>query len=137
MTSTFQVTILILSRKVRWLIETWMNSKKSRKQKLFLMTLQTSHNKSHIGLWFTDNVSHWLKFKARSHFIFFSWTFDLLLINSIRCLLFGFYFSLHQRSWKNSHKIKTKRYAFSLLSDTDAEKSLFFYVEVKIPYQQF
>ena len=37
---------------------------------------------------------HWLKFKARSYDIFFSKTFDLLLIDSSRYLLFGVYFSL-------------------------------------------
>ena len=31
---------------------------------------------------------HWSKFKARSHDIFFSWTFDLILINSRYLVLF-------------------------------------------------
>ena len=37
------------------------------------------------------------KFKARSHDIFFSWTFDLLLINT-RYLVFRVYFLPHQRN---------------------------------------
>ena len=35
-----------------------------------------------IGLYFSESFFHCSKFKARSHDVFFSWTFDLLLINS-------------------------------------------------------
>ena len=64
-----------------------------------------------------ENVFHLSQFKQRSHDIFFSWTFDLPLINSSRYLLFGFYFSPHHRSiisdWiqapkKTNHEIKTR-----------------------------
>ena len=52
--------------------------------------------------------SHWLiafgKFKAHSHDIFFSWTFDSLLIDS-RYLVFGVYFSPHQRNIVCEYKL--------------------------------
>ena len=67
-----------------------------------------------------------LKITARSHDIFFTWTFDLLLINS-RDLVFGVYFLPHQRniivckyklhgkqSWNTNHE---------LASDIDVEKT--------------
>ena len=37
---------------------------------------------------------------------------------------------------ENNHEIKATRYTFSLVSDTDAEKSCFL-CRVKNPYQQF
>ena len=55
--------------------------------------------------------SHWLiafgKFKAHSHDIFFSWTFDLLLINS-RYLVIGVYFSPHRRNIVCEYKLHDK-----------------------------
>ena len=77
-----------------------------------------------------------LKHKAHSYDIFFSWTFDLLLINSTY-LVFVVYFSPHQRniflyvntnvmgnqSWNTNHE---------LLSDIDVEKKLFFIVKLKL-----
>ena len=44
-----------------------------------------------------ENAFHWSKFKAHSHELFFSWSFDLLLINSSIYLLFGVYLSPHQK----------------------------------------
>ena len=90
-----------------------------------------------------ENVFHWSKFKACSHDIFFSWTFDLLLFSSNKYLLFGVYFSLHQ--WNIVHKYKrqpvikrdTNRYTFSLSSDTNVEKSYFFHVELKFLISNF
>ena len=50
--------------------------------------------------WFIvlENVFNWSNVKARSHDLFFSWTFDLLLINSSRYLVFRVYFSPCQRN---------------------------------------
>ena len=56
-----------------------------------------SQNQTLIGLYFSENVLPWSKFKARSHNVFFSLTFGLLLINS-RYLVTGVYFSPHQRN---------------------------------------
>ena len=73
-----------------------------------------------------ENVFHRSKFKAHSHDIFFSWTFDLLLINS-RCLVFEVYFSPPtskkycmwiQTSWETNPEVKQ---TFSLVSDIDVE----------------
>ena len=81
---------------------------------------------------------HWSKFKAHSFDIFFSGTFDLLFINSniyIYCLEFISHhmkeiFRQIQTPKETNHKIKAKRYIFSLVSDIDVEKSCF-YVELK------
>ena len=53
------------------------------------------------------NSFHWSKraFHARSRDMFFSWTFDLLLINSSRYLLFTAYFSPHQRNIACEYKL--------------------------------
>ena len=61
-----------------------------------------------IGLWFSENVFHWSKFKPRSHDIFFSWTFDLLLMNSSRYLFFGVYFPPHHRNIVSENKLQKK-----------------------------
>ena len=53
---------------------------------------------------FSENVFHWSEFEAISHDIFFSWTFDLLLINPSRYLLFGVYFSPHHRNIVSEYK---------------------------------
>ena len=52
---------------------------------------------------FSENVSHWSKFKASSHDVFVSLTFDLLLINS-RYLVFGVYFLPRQRNILREYK---------------------------------
>ena len=84
MTSSFQASMRILSREVGYLFWVWMNLEKSREQQLFWVNLYPNCNKNFIGLQFSENVFHWSKFKLPSHGIFFSWTFDLLLINSSR-----------------------------------------------------
>ena len=40
--------------------------------------------------------------------MFFSWIFDLLFINSSKNLLFGVYFSLHERNTALKHKLQRK-----------------------------
>ena len=70
---------------------------------------------------FLENFFHWSKFKAHSHNVFFSWTFDLLLINC-RYLIIAVY-SHHTKeifkgnqSWNTNHE---------LVSETDAQKTCF------------
>ena len=63
---------------IGYLFWVWMNSRQICKQ---------AKTKLSLAYIFSENVFHWSKFKARSHDLFFSWTFDLLLINS-RYLLF-------------------------------------------------
>ena len=73
----------------------------------------------------------WSKFKAHSHDIFFSWTLDLLLINSSsRYLQFGVYFSPHQINIVCEYKLQRKQ-TFSLVSDIDVEKSCSFNAKLK------
>ena len=55
---------------------------------LFSLILLTSHFLTHIDLQFRENVFHWSKFKTCLTFIFFWWTFHLLLIDPNRCFLF-------------------------------------------------
>ena len=108
MTSSFQVGIMILSTEVGYLLWVWMNSEKIRKRQSFSVILQTSHNQTFIGSWFPENVFYRSKFKTRSHDLFFSWTFDLLLISFNWYLLFGLYFSLHQRNIVCKYKLQRK-----------------------------
>ena len=90
-------------------------------------------------LWFSENFSHWSKFKGRSHGIIFSQTFDLLFISSsidIYCLEFLSHHikkilyinrnSKRNQSWNKNNEI------FSI----DVEKSCFS-CRIKIPYLQF
>ena len=76
--------------------------------------------------WFLGNRFYWSKFKALSHDIFFSRTFDLLWINSSKYLYIkrnNVYKYKLQR--KPIMKRDTNRYTFSLVSDVDVEKSCF------------
>ena len=87
------------------------------------------------------------KFKAHSHDIFFSRTFDLLLINSSKYLLFGVYFSLHQKNTVCKYKLQ-RRPIIKLKTDMHFHLSLilmlknpvlkpcFLSCRVKISYQQ-
>ena len=73
--------------------------------------------------------------------MFFFWSFDLLSIYSHKYLLFGVYFSLHQRNTVYKYKLQrkherdTNRSTFSRASDINFEKS-YFIRRVKIAYQQ-
>ena len=69
---------------------------------------QTSHDQTLIGLHFSKNAFHWSKFEARPYDIFFSWTFDLFLINSSNYFLFVIYFSLNQRNTVYKYKLQKK-----------------------------
>ena len=95
---------------------------------------------------FWKNFFHWSQFKQRSHGIFFSWTFDLPLINSSRYLLFGFYFSPHHRSiitdWiqapkKNNHETKTRIFTCFFHEIKTNIFTDFFNIKLKTPYEQF
>ena len=90
--------------------------------------MYTSHNQTLIGLKFSKNLFHWSKFKPSSHPIFFSWTFDLLLISSSRYLLFGYlsqkYYIWIQTQKGTNHKIKTNIFL------------CFFDIKLTIPYEQ-
>ena len=86
------------------------------------------------------------QFKARSHDIFFSQTFDVLLINSSRHLfvwgLFHFtskkYFISIQTSNETNHEIETKEiYIYTCFWYWCWKIMLFFWCRVKIPYEQF
>ena len=74
---------------------------------------------------------------------FFSRTFDLLLINTSKLLLFGVYFSVHKRDTVCKYKLQSKpiidtsRYTFSLDSDIDVEKSNFFHAALKFLINNF
>ena len=87
-----------------------------------------------------ENVFHWLNFKARLHVIFFSWTVDLLFMNSsidsywlefisqyIKELLYVITNSKGNQSWKKNKEI----YIFTCSWYSS------FLCGVKIPYQQF
>ena len=81
-----------------------------------------------------ENVFHWSKFKARSHDIFFSWTFDLLLI-----LIFSLYFSPHQINIVYEYKLHGKpvmkfKQTFLIVSDIDVKKKKNFNVKLKKNY---
>ena len=80
---------------------------------------------------FSENIFHWLKFKACLHNILFLWIFDFLLINfwfsfDLYCLEFISHYikeTLHvnanskgNQSWNNGKEID-----FLLFSDTDNE----------------
>ena len=52
---------------------------------------------------------------------YFSWTFDLLLIDS-RYLVIGVYFSQHQRNFMGNQSWNTNH---ELVSDIDVEKTCF------------
>ena len=55
----------------------------------------------------------------------FSWTFDLLLINS-RYLVFGVYFSPHQRNTVYEYKLYVKPITeYQFISDIDVEETCF------------
>ena len=83
-----------------------MNLEKSRKRQ-FSVNLQTNHIQTLIGLQFSENVFHWSKYKPRDKF--FSWTFDILLINSSRYLFFEVYFSPHHRNIVSGYRPDSKR----------------------------
>ena len=59
MTISFQVRIRILSRKVGYLLS--LNELGEKLQATLIV------GKFVIGLWFSENVFHWSRFKARSH----------------------------------------------------------------------
>ena len=91
--------------------------------------------------------SHWLivfgkcfsLVKTRSHNMFFSWTFDLLLINS-RYLVIGAYFSPPQRNIVCEHKLHGKP-IMKYLSWTCfwywCWRNLFFNVKLKLLMNKF
>ena len=114
-----------MSSEVEYLIWVWMNLEKSQ-------TL--------IGLQFLENVFHWSKFKARSHEIFFTWTFDLLLINSTKfyCLEFIFHnikeiLNLNTNSKGNKSWNKNKNFHLFLI----LMLKKYCLSKVKTPYEQF
>ena len=135
MTSSFHVRILILW--ILYLLRVWINLAKSLERLLFSVILETSHNQILAASLFLENIYHWLKFKARSPDIFFSWTFDLHLIN-----LCNFIWSLisnivRKHMLRMTDKIKTRRYTFLLDSDVDIGESCIFttillYMYIKI-----
>ena len=82
--SSPRVWILILSKVVGYPF--CING--SCEWQLFSVILLTSHNLTHIDLKFRENVFPWSKFKTCWTYIFFWWTFHLLLIDPNRCFLF-------------------------------------------------
>ena len=77
--------------------------------------------------------------KLRSHDIFFSWTFDLLLINS-RYLVFVVYFSPHQRNIVCEYKLHGKpimKYQSWTCLWYWCWKNLFFNVKLKLLMNKF
>ena len=85
------------------------------------------------------NIFQWSKFKPRSHDIFFSGTFDLILINSSRYLLSGVYYSPHHRNIVSKYKLQRKpiikKQAFSLVSFMK-KTNILKVKKLKIPYEQ-
>ena len=92
-----------------------MNSEKKLVNLTILGKFVKSHNKTLIGLSLSKNIFHRSKFKALSNDIFFSWTFDLLLIWIYLWSLFlttlKQYGRWIQTSWETNHKVKTNIFA--------------------------
>ena len=91
---------------------------------------------------FVNKLFSSAKIKSRSHDIFFSWTLDLLLIKSSKYLVFGVYFSPHQRNIICEYELHGKpimkwRLSFALVSDTDVEKTGFFNEKLKLLMDNF
>ena len=130
---------------VWFLFWVWVNSEKSRERQLLSVNLWICHNQTLIGLYLLENVLHWSKFKARSHYIFFSWTFDLLLINSNKYLLLEVYFSLHQRNTVYKYKLQRKLIIKEIQIDLHfhlhlifiLKNPIFFHVELKFLVNNF
>ena len=97
---------------IGYLFWVWMNSRQICKQ---------AKTKLSLAYIFSENVFHWSKFKACSHDLFFSWTFDLLLIDS-RYLVIGVYLVyakeifIGNQTWNTNHK---------LVSDINVQKTCF------------
>ena len=73
--------LFILSREVGYLFEFEWTQRKA--------TIILGNFVNRLADWlFFGKCSHWSKFKARSRDIFFLWTFDFLLINCSRFILF-------------------------------------------------
>ena len=90
-------------------------------------------NQTLIGLYFLENVFHRSKFKACSHDGFFSWTFDLLLINS-RYLIIQF-ISHHTKEIPMGNQSWNKNHEF--VSDIDVQKTCFFFSKIIFNFSQF